>query len=617
MRTLIRVLSLSAALLLAAAMIWSAAGPVLLVAALGLPVLSFGYLVMLAGGGDPTHWQLRYHLPCEAGQEDPSELDPSGRSLDRLEQVLQFLADRTGHFVLEATARGLFLELSPAYDRYIEAQLPRALAEVKLSQPEDNREGPSAGSFFLCTGSPNSDLLRWATEDRGRHMRLHIHHGPHTTLIAETDGTRPPGRWIRLPLARLLRRLWYHLPLWDDLSFGTQVSGLLPRTDADTVYSSRSRLHSLIPPDEYTPAQVGRPLGESTDARPLTLSYEVPLFTIGAPSAFLAQQALADLGAGWPVVVVSPHRSVLDRIAHEAGETSIHWLDPQYTHRSAHLALMSAAEWKTQNDLSEQSILKATETFLADLGVDVALPAVGAFCRSLIRTLASSARHRGQDFAFTDLYDVSRSTRTLRAFLREGHSLRNPDAQELLAQLDDEGGYVQAVTILSAIRTALAPLEAGPLHALCQPPFLNVSRLLRERGLLLVPMTDTDFPQHDRLLSAMLDLTLNRILASQPHPTISVHLHDPHLYRNDHGRRWIDLARRNPHLSLMLDIQQADRYRPGEGSQVIFRCSDTLASRLIEDWHLPASLSDLTELPADTAVARLPGMVVALKVRYP
>jgi hypothetical protein len=610
-RTLIRVLSLSAALLLASAMIWSAAGPVLLVAALGLPVLSFGYLVMLAGGGDLTHWQLRYHLPSEA------DLDDSGR----LELVFHFLADRTGHFVLEANTRGLFLELPPAFGRYIEAQLPRALSEVKLSKENDNGQESAPGSFFLLVGQSTTDVLRWATEDRGRHMRLHIHHGPHTTLIAQTDGTRPPGRWIRLPLPRLLRRLWYHLPLWDDLSFGTQVSSLLPRTDADTVYSSRSRLHSLVPPDEYTPGPAAdggcRLLGESTDARPLTLSYEVPLFTIGAPSAFLAQQALADLEAGWAVVVVSPQRGVLDRIAREAGGTSIHWLDPQYTHRSAHLALVSAEECKTQNDVSEQTTLKATETFLADLGVDIALPTVGAFCRSLIRALASSTRHRGQDVTYTNLYDVSRSTRALRAFLREGHSLSNPDAQELLAQLDDEEGYVQAVTILSAIRTVLAPLEAGPLHALCKPPFLNAGQFLSERGLLLVPMTDTDFPAHDRLLSAMLDLTLNRIFATVPHPSLSLHLHDPHVYRDDHGQRWIDAAQRDTRLALLLDIQQPERYMPREGSQVVFRCSDPLASRLIDDWHLPASLSDLTELPADTAVARLPEMVVMLKVKYP
>jgi hypothetical protein len=278
---------------------------------------------------------------------------------------------------------------------------------------------------------------------------------------------------------------------------------------------------------------------------------------------------------------------------------------------------VSAEEWHTQNDLSEQSILKATQTFLADLGVDVALPTVGAFCRSLIRALASSARHRGQDFTFTDLYAVSRSTRALRAFLMEVHSLSNPDAQELLAQLDDEGGYVQAVTILSGIRTAMAPLEAGPLHVLCQPPFAHVAQLLGEGGLLLVPMTDTDFPAHDRLLSAMLDLTLNRIFATVPHPSLSLHLHDPHLYRDDHGQRWIDAAQRDARFSLLLDIQQPERYMPREGSQVVFRCSDPLASRLIDDWHLPASVSDLTELPADTAVARLPEMVVMLKVKYP
>ncbi len=210
---------------------------------LGLLVLSLGYLVLLAGGGDLTRWQLRYHLPGGADQED----------LDRLEHILHFLADRTGHFVLEASATGLILEIPEAFDRYVEAQLPRALPEVKLSQPEDNGEGPSAGTFFLCTGSPNSDLLRWATEDRERQVRLHIHQGPHTTLVAQTDGTRPPGRWVRLPLPRLLRRLWYRLPLWDDLSLGVQLSSLFPTN------RRRHRLLQPIPTPQPGPASTSTP----------------------------------------------------------------------------------------------------------------------------------------------------------------------------------------------------------------------------------------------------------------------------------------------------------------------------------------------------------------------
>jgi hypothetical protein len=420
---------------------------------------------------------------------------------------------------------------------------------------------------------------------------------------------------VRLPLPHLLRRLWHRLPLWDDLSLGIQLGSLFPPTDDVTVYSSRSRLHQLVPPDDYLadPAADGggRLLGESTDGRPLTLGYDVPLFTVGAPAAFLAQQVLADLEAGWAVIVVSPHRSVLDRIARQADGTPIHWLDPQNSHRSTHLPVVSAEEWETEDN---QSAVVVMQTFLADLGVDLALPPVGAFCQHLIRALASSARHADQDLTFTDLYAVSRSTQALRAFLMDVHSPGSPDAQELLAQLHKDAGYVQAVTILSAIRTALGPLEAGPLRALSQPPFLNVNRFLSERSLLLVPMTDTDFPRHDRLLSAMLDLTLNRILTTRRHPNLSLHLHDPHLYREDHGQRWIDVTQRDPHLSLLLDIQQPDRYRPREGSQVVFRCSDALASSLIDDWHLPASIADLAELPAGIAVARLPGMVVTLKV---
>lgn len=607
-RTLIRIAALSVGLVLVSPLAWSAGGLLSALAGVGLLMLAAGYLAALAGGSDLTRWRLRYHLPSGVAQED----------LGLLENILDFLADRTGHLVLEANATGLVLEIPEAFDRYVEAQLPRALPEVKLSKPDDNVAGPSAGSFFLCTGSPNSDLLRWATEHRGRQIRLHIQQGPHTTLIAQTDGTRPPGRWVRLPLPRMLRRLWYRLPLWDDLSLGSQLSNLFPRTDDVTVYSSRSRLHQLVPPDDYRadPAADGdgRVLGESSDGCPLTLGYDVPLFTVGAPSAFLAQQVLADLEAGWVVVIVSSHRSVLDRIARQAAGIPTHWLDPQNSRRSAHLALVSTEEWEAED---AGTVANAMQTLLADLGLDVALPAVGAFCEQLIHTLVSFARQTGQDLAFTDLHAVSRSTQALRAFLMEAHSFSRPDAQELLAQLDDDGGYVQAVTILSAIRTALAPLEAGPLHALCQPPFLNLGQLLSEGGLLLVPMTDTDFPKHDRLLSAMLDLTLNRILATRPHPNLSLHLHDPHLYREDLGRRWIDAARRDPYLSLLLDVQQPERYKPREGSQVVFRCSDALASSLIDDWRLPASVTELTELPADTGVAKLPGMVVTLKVNNP
>ena len=247
-RTLVRMVALSVGLVLASPLAWSLTGLSVPTGAEGLPalagvgslLLTAAYLMVQTHGSDLTRWQVRYHL---------TDAD----STEHLEDILRFLADRTGHFVLEANARGLFLELPPAFGRYIEAQLPRALPEVKLSRENDNEQRRAPGSFFLLVGQAGADVLHWATEVRGRYVRLHIQQGPHTTLIAQTDGTRPPGRWVRLPLPRLLRRLWYRLPLWDDLSFGTQVSGLLPRTDAITVYSSRSRLHSLVPPDEYTP----------------------------------------------------------------------------------------------------------------------------------------------------------------------------------------------------------------------------------------------------------------------------------------------------------------------------------------------------------------------------
>jgi hypothetical protein len=283
----------------------------------------------------------------------------------------------------------------------------------------------------------------------------------------------------------------------------------------------------------------------------------------------------------------------------------------QNSRRSAHLAIASAEEWTA---VETETILQALQTFLADLGVDVDLPAVGDFTYRLLYALAEFARQTGQDLTFTDLYAVSQSTQALRAFLS---SKPGEAARGLLAQLDDDAGYVQAVTILSAIRNALKPLGTGSLHALCQPPFPNLGHILDQKALLLVPMTNTDFPEHDRLLSAMLDLNLNRVLTSRDDLSLSLHLHDPNLYRDDHGQRWMDAARRDSRLSLSLDVQDLRKYTPvcegGQIGEVFFRFSEALAFRVIADWGLPVSIADLTELPTDTALARLRGTVVTLK----
>jgi len=418
---------------------------------------------------------------------------------------------------------------------------------------------------------------------------------------------------------RVPRRLGQRLPLWDELSSGVRLSSLFPPPGPGSVYSSRSRLLDLVPPDGYEPDELGRLLGLSTDGRRLTLDRGLPLFTVGAPSSFLVQQALGDLGAGRTVLVVSPRRRTLERIERQAGAAPVYWLDPQNGRRSAHLALVSAEEWPTQD---METVIQVGQIFLADasrssegsLGLDVALPAVSDFCQRLLRLLATAARQAGRSFSFADLYAVSQSTQALRAFLLEVQSLGGDSGRELLAQLDDEAGYVQAVITLAAIRAALEPLGAGPLRTLCQPPFLNVSQALRENSLLLVPMTNADFPQHDRLLSTMLDLTLQRALAAEDDLRLALHLHQPRHYRHDGGGRWIDVARRDPRLSLLLDVQEPDRFRRREGGQVVFRCSPTLAASLSAAWDLPASAADLGELPGDTAIARLPGMVVTLKV---
>jgi hypothetical protein len=604
LRTFIRIVALVFALLVVSPLTWGTTGPLLPLAALGLLGLTLGYLVLLAGGGDLTRRQLRYTLHGEEAQAD----------LQRLEEVLRFLADKAGHFVVEANERGLFVEVPQAFDRYLQAQLPLALPETKLSRADSGRQSQTEGSFFLCFDRPTGDLLRWATEGEGRQVRLHIQQGAYATLTAQSEKTPPPGRWFRVTLTRPFMRFWQRLPLWDELSAGMRLSSLFPTTIDGSIYSSRSRLLQLAPPEDYQADPAGRHLGYSADGRSVTLGYKFPLFTVGAPSSFLVQQAFGDVQAGRAVVVVSPHRRTLEQIERLTGETPIYRLDSQNSQNSTHLAIVSTEEWQSQ-DIEE--VIRTTQTFLADLGIGVELPAVGDFVRRLVHILAHSAQQTQSPFSFIDLLDVSRSTQALRAFLTDVQSIVPDSAAELLTQLSDDGGYVQAVTILSAIRTALKPLEAGPLQALCQRHFLNFGQALKEGCLLLIPMTNADFPEHDHLLSTILDLVLNLVLATAEDVNLALHLHEPHLYRGDGGKRWTDRARQDDRVSLLLDIREPDLYEQakheGQDGHLIFRWSEALASTLIRDWKLPASVAELTEQPMGAAIARLPGLVVALQ----
>ena len=164
------------------------------------------------------------------------------------------------------------------------------------------------------------------------------------------------------------------------------------------------------------------------------------------------------------------------------------------------------------------------------------------------------------------------------------------------------------------IRPALRPLGSASFQTFCRAPFLNLSRALHEPGLILAPMTEADFPENDRLLDAMLNLSLTRVLAAHDDRRIALHLHEPDLYQ-DGVQRWIEAARRDPRLTLLLDGRGATErnwLEQDKAGQVLFCCPKELAPHLIAAWRLPASPTELTELPATTAIARLPGMVVAL-----
>jgi hypothetical protein len=329
-----------------------------------------------------------------------------------------------------------------------------------------------------------------------------------------------------------------------------------------------------------------------------------------------------DLQLGRSVVVVSPYRRILNRIQRQA-QARTYWIDPESSRASAHLAVVDATEW---HGLDVETVIGLVEVLLTDLGLDLHLPALRTLVRHLVRILAASALATGHDFAFTDLYAISQNTQILRAFLGDladiAHRL-DPQAQDSIAyltgQLDGDASYVQVVTVLSMMRTILSPLRGGALHALGQPPFLDTAQALRLPSLFLVPMTNADFPEYNRFLAAMLDLVLNRVLAAgHGDLKVALHLHDPHRYRSDAGQRWIDVAGRDERLSLLVDVQDPDRHilreDNGEG-EIIFRCSEALASSLVADWDLNYTVAELTELPEGAALARLPGVpgLVTLK----
>lgn len=600
LRTLIRLLSLSLALALVSPFVGNGVGFIFLLAGIALPGLTLAYLALPAGGGDLTRWQVRYQLN-------------EGADLDRLERVLSFLAAKAGHLVLEGNANALFLEAPAAFEEYLQAQLPRALPEVRLTRSEAEGEHSLAGFSFFSVGQPGSEMLRWATESEGREIRVHVHHGPFVTAVARATHSRPPGRWLRIPAPRFLGRLWRRLPVWDELSAGARLGSLFPPTGHGAVYSSRSRLLDWVPPAEYRVEDSARYLGQSTGGRRLTLRYDLPLLTYGAPHTFLAGQVLQDLANGRAAIVVSPHRGLLEHIALEAEGSSVQWLDPQNPWRSAHLAVVAPEEWAEHDD---DVVVDAIQGFFAGAGVDTHLPGIGDFTRRLARVLVSAARQRGRDLAFTDLYSIAGGTQTLRAALTDLQETCS-DAAELLTHLDGDAGYVQAVTVLSTIRTALRPLGNASFQTFCRAPFLNLSRALHEPGLILVPMSDADFPENDRLLGAMLGLSLTRILAARDDRRIALHLHEPDLYQAG-VQRWIEAARRDPRLTLLLDGQGVTKglwlEQDMDAGETLFRCPEELARDLIAAWRLPASPAELAELPAGTAIARLPGMVVALKV---
>jgi len=606
LRALIRIAAAALAAVPLGLLFVPALGPWPLLAGPALLLLAAGGLALSTGPGPTTRWGLRYHLPANAGEE----------TLDTLEKVLAFLVDRGRRLILEAGEEGLSLLAPRPLDRYVEVQLPRALPEGKVAAvPAENAD--RTDTVFLATRPlPAAEVLRWATLGEDRRVRLHVKDGGRLTLLAR--GARPPGPWLPVP-GPLARLLWSNAPLWDEPPAGATLAGLLPTTRAGSTFSSRSRLHELALPAGYRPGP-GRCLGHAGDGHALAPGDDAPLFLAAPPPRYLARLAVEDQGRGLAPIVVSPHRPVLERIARRVA-TCV-WIDAENSITTHHLALVPAAEWQT---VSAETATRLAQQFLAGAGVDLSPDATRAIVQYLTYTLATSARLTGNDFSFVDLYAVSQGIQTLRAFLRDLGQLF-PDEEQAIRQrvtrfealLNSDAGYVQAVTALSAIRAALKPLRAGPLHNLAQPPYLDVGAALAAGSPILAPLTNRDFPEYDRLLCAMLDLTLARVLATPgPEPRFALHLHEPRRHHHDGGESWIDAARTG---RISTAVAAGDRetyaalYARETGAEVIFSCPAPLATALIREEALPCTIPDLVDLPEGTAIARLPGLpLVALK----
>jgi len=648
---------------------------------------------MMLSGAQTTRWRLRHSLKDEAADEE----------LDHLDNGLQFLVQNAGMIILETNREGLFLEAPQAFAGYAERLIPgilpggrlirqrlpaqtgatsrRALrGRLKKAMPPQSEEKQTLGErwpglpapiaslplpsslakhlpvseerHLIALGHPPREALLWGLQE-GRTMRVYLVQDVTGQLVVAAtihlrgDAPLPPGRWRQIPSLPFLEHFPFGVPLRG------RVSDVLPRVRGPSIYSTESRLLYLPPPAAYESQPGYRTLGTGVDGAGnahslLAAPYDSTLLSVNAVESFLDRQTRNDARAGRAMVVISPHRALLKKLAERIRDHVL--VDMENAIEGGHVPILTCAE---QGNDDPGLAVKAMLDFLAEQGLDQSRPQILEFARHVVVAVIEAARVEERDAGLLELYAISRGPNSLYAFLSpRSHYWQSAGIEylvNLVQHMKDDLHDFQVMAMLDALRTTLIKTwQVGTLNHIVQQPFPNFEETLRQGGALLCVLHDRDFPENDRYLRAMFEMAAFRAVQAtlrQPFDPstglrtssaqdraqdsadalVSVYLHSPTVYSSSTSLdRWLSLAQ-HERISLLIDLSEQE-WLSGDGKELrenslgesllnqvetklLFRCPEILANRLArhaEGWALPCPLTELAEIPENVALARLP-----------